>query len=433
MSWSRRNDHQTEHRYIEDRLSAYLDGELTPKERAAVDAHLATCRACRLSLETMRQTIRWTRGLKPVPLPRVFTIQAPPQPVRAARPGLALPLMRAATVAVAVLFLVAVAGQLALTGLLPPQPTQSVALLEAPAATLVVEENPVTLQAPAPSAPLAESQPAQPPAAAQEYVPEPAATAAALAPTLEPPAGLPQSEQTRAAEEAAREAPPGMGMGGTEPAATEAAAEAKLAGQPQPTLTAPGPELTPTETLTPSMAMMAIEAFTATETLTATEVFTATEVITATGVFTATEMTATLDSIVPSDTIAAGTFFTPTWTATPAPTTLQAGALPPAARPSLTETPVETPRPTTTPIPTRPSLPTASPVPPAVFAQAPEPTIVAAAPAAPHEAARLSGFEQVQQTVGPWLKPAAEGLAGLLIVLAAATLYLGIRWRRRTQ
>jgi tetratricopeptide (TPR) repeat protein len=40
-----------------DRLSEYLDGELSPPERAAVDAHLAQCAECRSTLEGLRGVV----------------------------------------------------------------------------------------------------------------------------------------------------------------------------------------------------------------------------------------------------------------------------------------------------------------------------------------------------------------------------------------
>jgi anti-sigma factor RsiW len=40
-----------------DRLSDYLDDELTPGERAAVDAHLKVCRDCAATLEELRAVI----------------------------------------------------------------------------------------------------------------------------------------------------------------------------------------------------------------------------------------------------------------------------------------------------------------------------------------------------------------------------------------
>jgi tetratricopeptide (TPR) repeat protein len=40
-----------------DRLSEYLDGELSPPERAAVDAHLTQCAECRSTLEDLRGVV----------------------------------------------------------------------------------------------------------------------------------------------------------------------------------------------------------------------------------------------------------------------------------------------------------------------------------------------------------------------------------------
>ena len=37
-----------------DRLSEYLDGELTPEERRELEAHLAECASCRTTLEELR-------------------------------------------------------------------------------------------------------------------------------------------------------------------------------------------------------------------------------------------------------------------------------------------------------------------------------------------------------------------------------------------
>jgi predicted anti-sigma-YlaC factor YlaD len=42
---------------FEDRLSEYLDGELAPAERAAIDAHLSTCENCRGVLEDLQRVI----------------------------------------------------------------------------------------------------------------------------------------------------------------------------------------------------------------------------------------------------------------------------------------------------------------------------------------------------------------------------------------
>ena len=41
-----------------DRLSAFLDGELAPPERAEVEGHLRTCAECARSLEDLPQAAR---------------------------------------------------------------------------------------------------------------------------------------------------------------------------------------------------------------------------------------------------------------------------------------------------------------------------------------------------------------------------------------
>jgi anti-sigma factor RsiW len=131
---------QTEHQYVAGRLSAYLDGELPPSERSAVEHHLATCRSCQWDLATLRQSVQWTRELPTIPLPRAFTVPAPAQPRRAARRRWTfLPLLQGATALVALLLFFVVAGDVMFTGLLPSFEQQEQAPA-AVAATQVVEE-----------------------------------------------------------------------------------------------------------------------------------------------------------------------------------------------------------------------------------------------------------------------------------------------------
>jgi hypothetical protein len=105
----------TEHGYFEERLSAYLDGELTPHEHEAVEHHLETCSACQWDLETLGQTIQWTRELPMLTVPRVFTIPVPAEPERASwRRWNLLPVLQGATALIAVLLVFAVAGDLML-------------------------------------------------------------------------------------------------------------------------------------------------------------------------------------------------------------------------------------------------------------------------------------------------------------------------------
>jgi len=48
-----------------DRLSEYLDGELTPAERAALDTHLAGCRQCAMTLDELRAVAARAGALLP--------------------------------------------------------------------------------------------------------------------------------------------------------------------------------------------------------------------------------------------------------------------------------------------------------------------------------------------------------------------------------
>ena len=68
-------------------LSAYLDGALSPAERAAVDAHLASCDDCRARLGELRATARLIASLpSPVPsrrlVPRIAAAPAWLAPLR---------------------------------------------------------------------------------------------------------------------------------------------------------------------------------------------------------------------------------------------------------------------------------------------------------------------------------------------------------------
>src|SRR5881628_956720 len=46
-----------------DRLSEYLDGELTAPERTTLEAHLASCDGCRTTLEELRRVATNARAL----------------------------------------------------------------------------------------------------------------------------------------------------------------------------------------------------------------------------------------------------------------------------------------------------------------------------------------------------------------------------------
>lgn len=145
MSRIRKGNGTTDHQHIQERLSAYLDGELSPQEHRAVRQHLDACQSCLWHLDTLQQTVRWTRALPTVPTPRVFTIPAPARPVPAPRRGWGfVPLLQGATALVALLLVVMLAGDVLLISLAPASAPQPAVMLEqAPAPiqlTTVVQE-----------------------------------------------------------------------------------------------------------------------------------------------------------------------------------------------------------------------------------------------------------------------------------------------------
>jgi hypothetical protein len=256
---------KTEHQYVKDRLCAYLDGELSSRERSAVEQHLETCRACRWQLDTLRQAVQWTGELPCVSLPRTFTIPLPVQPAPAPRRRLSpVPVMQGATALVALLLVFAVAGEFMLTGFLPavsspaaPAParealqaanvpemvTQAAVMMQEDAAGLeVTEEVQLLAEAPAPEA----SQ-----AIEAELAPEaqPEMAAFSVEPTPVPAA----AEEVRTAK-AMTSSPPGLGgdtmgtMAG-EPAGVEPETEATVASGVPPVLPTTAPEVVAVEEL----------------------------------------------------------------------------------------------------------------------------------------------------------------------------------------
>jgi hypothetical protein len=135
----------TEHGYFEERLSAYLDGELTPGEVEAVEQHLEACPACQWNLETLGQTIQWTRELPTLTVPRVFTIPVSAEPERPARRRWSfVPVLQGATALIALLLVFAVAGDLMFgdlsTGSAPDMALQQEAVSSSMEPTQVAEK-----------------------------------------------------------------------------------------------------------------------------------------------------------------------------------------------------------------------------------------------------------------------------------------------------
>ncbi|MDQ3693709.1 MAG: zf-HC2 domain-containing protein [Chloroflexota bacterium] len=145
-----------------DAFSAYLDHQLPPAEMAAARAHLATCPACRRELAELRATVALVRGLPHYAPRRGFQL-GPAHARRAhgrgrygadwfARLVPALPALRIATVAVAVLLVAVIAGDLVTS-----RDAANVALRSTSELEVVVDAPDEAMPAAPPQAPAAES------------------------------------------------------------------------------------------------------------------------------------------------------------------------------------------------------------------------------------------------------------------------------------
>lgn len=142
-------------------LSAYLDGQLAPKERQLLEARLQAREDLRLALDELRRTRSVLRAHLPVRAPRNFTLTPEMAGIRQrARPGISLfPTMRLASALSTLLFVLVTLGDLLLGSRLSPstlmvaeqrqaaQPMSATAVVEAPAPAAPE----VALQAPAPA------------------------------------------------------------------------------------------------------------------------------------------------------------------------------------------------------------------------------------------------------------------------------------------
>jgi len=112
---------KSEHQRVEEMLSAYLDGELSPKEQARAERHLAQCADCAQNLHTLRQTTALLGQLPPVAVPRAFTVR-PTQVAQRARllqTRRTYGYLRAATALATVLLAVVLASDAFLIGQVP--------------------------------------------------------------------------------------------------------------------------------------------------------------------------------------------------------------------------------------------------------------------------------------------------------------------------
>lgn len=217
-------------------LSAYLDNQVSPAERARLESHLRDCAACRAELASLRQTVAVMRALPRVPVPHAFTLSEAKIGVRQPAPKAAWlgGLVRGlgAVTAVALVAVVAV------TVLRPPAAAPEQAVARSAPTAAVVEK--------AVEAPLALAPAAPAPMAVQE-----APVASVQVPTTQE-TGAETPSLAMAQDTAA-----------VEPAQPEAAATAALAAAPA------ARTIAPTETAEPAMLAMAPPAPSAPETTTA--------------------------------------------------------------------------------------------------------------------------------------------------------------------
>ena len=113
---------KSEHERVAAMLSAYIDGELAPAQKARVEAHLAECEECAQNLHTLRQTVSLLGQLPAMKAPRSFVIreaQVAPRRPAGFRWTWAYPALQGATTLAFLLFVVVFAGDLAFTHFAP--------------------------------------------------------------------------------------------------------------------------------------------------------------------------------------------------------------------------------------------------------------------------------------------------------------------------
>ncbi len=125
---------KTQHEVCQEDLSAYLDGELTPRERAQVERHLDTCAQCRSDVEALRHTVDLLRMVPTVKPPRSFLLPAGQvvRQQRAQRRSFAYGTLRLATAVATVLLVLVVSGDALLRYALPAPDAFSGALRAEP-------------------------------------------------------------------------------------------------------------------------------------------------------------------------------------------------------------------------------------------------------------------------------------------------------------
>ena len=112
----------TEHRKVQELLSSYLDGEVSPDERILTERHLAHCQECARSLANLEATVWLLKGLPSVSPPRSFVLSPAPSPDSLSRLlSWGYSLLRGATALTALLLLVVLSTDIALQTVISPR------------------------------------------------------------------------------------------------------------------------------------------------------------------------------------------------------------------------------------------------------------------------------------------------------------------------
>ena len=138
------------------RLSPYIDGQLSPRERTTLEAHLAGCDACRRELDELRATTSAVGGLADVEPPRSFALTPRMLERRAAVPYASVPPlaigMRLAGAGVALVLAVVLIGDLGVVGNGDGSRAETGALRQAAELRTTDSDNDAAGGAPAPAA-----------------------------------------------------------------------------------------------------------------------------------------------------------------------------------------------------------------------------------------------------------------------------------------
>lgn len=270
MPLSRRNARR-DHKFTAANLSAYLDGELTSRQKQRVEEHLLACEPCRRDLAQLERTVALLRRAPMRPVPRSFALPASAQSKQAAyrRWNSAYGVLRTASVMVSLLLVLLFSGDALIGRWLAPavpvslhveevvldreQAAEAPMLATAPAAAEAAREAVEAPQMEAPSEappPMALMAPAEVTAMVEREAPPESALAPGLggggepAPQFKaapPPVSVPQTSGARlgsaptSVRRAADAATPGGVMMLQAPSPEQGIAESAEDGAPSPT------------------------------------------------------------------------------------------------------------------------------------------------------------------------------------------------------